>query len=72
MKIKAISYIISILLGFTGLGLGANVDKYIGLNNKNSTIDEAQVTEDNQEAKDSNEVEVPLNENELPLNKCNY
>jgi len=68
MKIKAISYIISILLGFTGLGLGANVDKSIGLNNKNSTIDASQVPEDKQETKDSTKVEVPLNENGSPLN----
>lgn len=69
MKFKAISYIISILLGFTGLGLGANIDKSTGLNDNKSTVDAAQVPQDNQETKDSNEVEVPLNENGLPLNK---
>ena len=68
MKFKAISCIISILLGFTGLGLGANVDKYIGLTDKNSTVNEAQISKDKQEIKDSNNVEVPLNENVLPLN----
>lgn len=68
MKTKAISYIISILLGFTGLGLSTNMNKYTGLNNDNTTIDESQVIENGEKPVDPNEVEVPLDENEAPLN----
>lgn len=67
MKFKAISCIISMLLGFTGLGLSSNVDKSLGLNNQNATVNEAQVSEKDQEIKDSNEGEVPLTENESSL-----
>ncbi|PRR81331.1 CAP domain-containing protein [Clostridium vincentii] len=68
MKFKAISYIISILLGFTSLGLGANIDKSIGLPDKASTTSEAEISENTQETKDSTNVEVPVDENILPLN----
>jgi len=60
MRTKAISYIISILLGFTGLGLGTNIDKSIGLNNDNTTIDQSQVPEEIQKTEDPN-TGSPLN-----------
>jgi uncharacterized protein YkwD len=64
MNTKAISYIISILLGFTGLGLSNNMYKSIDLTNENLINDESQVTED----EEPNNVEVPSDENESPLN----
>jgi len=69
MRTKAMSYIISILLGFTGLGLtNTNIDKSIDPNNQDSTIDQPQVIEDGEQTEDPNIVEAPPTENGSPLN----